>query len=118
MPRTGPTLKELQELARTKGLTGFSKLKKADLQKLLNTGTKAPSPQSSNDVAQNLMQIMNHSKYMKDGVIYNKVWEQKSKNMFAATLVNGTSVLVVKGTMSPGLGKGGGKWSFEETCEL
>jgi hypothetical protein len=113
------TVKELRELAKAKGLTGFSKLKKTELEKLLNNVSSAKSAKSSvASVANELVEIMDYEKYNKNGVIYTKVWEQKSSNMYAAVLVNGKSVIVIKGHMTKGLGRGVGKWIFDEACNL
>lgn len=79
------------------------------------TPYNSPVDDSIADVAITMMELMDCGKYLKDGVLYTKIWEEKTNNSYSAKLINVDSKLtiIVNGWKSKGFGRGGGRWVFD-----
>jgi len=107
-----PTLVQLKELAREKGIKNISKLKKKDLEELLGNSAKKL------DYATELADVVNFKKFQDDdNTVYKKKWELKKEKLYIAVLINDeeNKVIAIKGETSggKGLGKGGARWNYD-----
>lgn len=104
-----PTVKELRDFAEELGLKPKSSLKKADLIALIGK-----EKMEEIELATDLIDVQFKKSLKHEGDVYKKLWDKKEPKLYLAVLKSDDNhAVLIKGQLSQGLGKGGGKWRYD-----